>query len=512
MPVGLRFPPLAPPPTNDGYTDSFEETRRSTPMEIGTVRRRNRVRKAPRQFDLAFVFSEDDFKEFDRWWQDDIEGGAQLFDIQLIDSSDSDTPTWFTVRIIGGKYDVNVTQAYLFEVKFKVRTTLDGFTDRPSGTDALRGHGSMGVKGALGLLYVVTPYRGIAHVGLSRGPGTTGGSDGSDGSGVGTYGTLSLPPLRAKITAGLFAGRGRLTAFSFRGTTAVGLATASGRFNTLNAWTQRAASRGWRDIASSSDGSKLVAAAAFGNLYTSTDYGVNWTSRATALKWEGVASSSDGTKLVAVVENGFIFTSTDSGVNWTQRAASRVWQSVASSDDGTKLAAVEFGGNIWLSTDSGVNWASTGPTANWRGIASSSDGVKLVATVDGGNIYTSTNSGASWTSRASSRQWKRVASSSDGVKLAAVVGSGGQIYTSTDSGVNWTARYSAISNLWGIASSSDGSVLLATNYFGLLYKSTDSGVNWTSTASSKAWIGAAMSDDGSKLYACVDSGFIFSNP
>ncbi|MFN4181578.1 MAG: hypothetical protein ACK4FA_02700, partial [Candidatus Paceibacteria bacterium] len=50
-------------------------------------------------------------------------------------------------------------------------------------------------------------------------------------------------------------------------------------------------------------------------------------------QWYGVASSSDGTKLVAVVDNGYIYTSTDSGVTWTEQTGSgqRDWYDEISS-------------------------------------------------------------------------------------------------------------------------------------------------------------------------------------
>jgi photosystem II stability/assembly factor-like uncharacterized protein len=68
--------------------------------------------------------------------------------------------------------------------------------------------------------------------------------------------------------------------------------------------------------------------------------------------WISVASSADGTKLIAAVNNGQLYTSTDSGVNWTPRMTdlNRPWWSVASSEDGGKLVAVvTLGGQIYTS-------------------------------------------------------------------------------------------------------------------------------------------------------------------
>ncbi len=80
--------------------------------------------------------------------------------------------------------------------------------------------------------------------------------------------------------------------------------------------------------------------------------------------WHSVASSADGTKLVACAYNNYIYTSTDSGVTWTVRAntggqvAARNWRSVASSADGTKLVACAISEYIYTSTNSGATWTT----------------------------------------------------------------------------------------------------------------------------------------------------------
>ena len=95
-----------------------------------------------------------------------------------------------------------------------------------------------------------------------------------------------------------------------------------------------------------------------GQIYTSTDSGVTWAPRDNAQQWYSVASSSDGTKLVAVVKDGQIYTSTDSGGTWSPRDTNRGWYAVASSADGSKLIAVVYGGQIYTSSP-----ASTTPGA-----------------------------------------------------------------------------------------------------------------------------------------------------
>ena len=66
--------------------------------------------------------------------------------------------------------------------------------------------------------------------------------------------------------------------------------------------------------------------------------------------WASVASSVDGTKLLAAVNGGSIYTSTNSGVTWTQTAAPiSYWSTIASSADGSKVVAVACvdGGTIY---------------------------------------------------------------------------------------------------------------------------------------------------------------------
>src|SRR6266566_9086601 len=140
----------------------------------------------------------------------------------------------------------------------------------------------------------------------------------------------------------------------------------------------------------------------------------NWiVSTAPNLNWKGVASSADGTKLVAVIGGqvgvpGSIYVSTNSGATWVVTSAPSLrWQCVASSADGSKLVAGAFasGAAIYVSTNSGLTLSSTGaPHVNWSCVASSADGSKVVAAAGiffgglPGPLYTSVDSGATWRS------------------------------------------------------------------------------------------------------------------
>ena len=275
-------------------------------------------------------------------------------------------------------------------------------------------------------------------------------------------------------------------------------------------WQTHDSSRAWRGIASSADGSKLVAVVNNGQIYTSTNYGVTWTPRDSVRAWRAVASSADGVKLVAVVNGGQIYTSANSGVSWTARDSARNWTSVASSLDGVKLFATVNTGLIYTSTDSGTSWNGRDSSRNWTSIACSGNGSNAVAGVQTGNIYTSTNNGANWTPRDSSRAWNSVASSGDGNSLVASVSSG-QLYISRDYGVTWTTTGPAGLSLWtSVASSADGSRLGAVINSGGLYVSEDAGLSWTARpVPALAWQSIASSNDGSTLAAVATSNPIY---
>ncbi len=300
-------------------------------------------------------------------------------------------------------------------------------------------------------------------------------------------------------------------------------------------WTQTSApAHEWTSIASSADGTKLVATApaggAFtGSIYTSTNSGGTWTSNNVPglQQWRSVASSADGVNLAAAVAYGGIYISTNSGMAWTlcTNAPNEYWYSIASSADGTKLVVAPEGdvsGNalpIYISADSGITWtATTAPSNNWTAVCSSADGTKLAASVFNGPIYTSTNSGVTWMSNSVPiNYWRSVASSADGTKLVAATDPGTFIYTSTNSGATWQPHF--INGNFGSAASSADGVRLAVVAYGIsggvthIYVSTNSGSTWIAqnSAPNTDWQGIVSSADGQKLAAGIYGGGIYTS-
>lgn len=271
-------------------------------------------------------------------------------------------------------------------------------------------------------------------------------------------------------------------------------------------WIQRATLQRWTGVATSADGTKLVASALRSYLYTSTDAGATWTARATLQDWVAVVSSADGNKLAAVAGDGQLVTSDDSGLTWITREA-RGSDRLASSADGTKLVMTTAANAIMVSSDSGATWSQSPlPYAGgWASaVAYSADGSILAVgqslTYKMGTVYVSTDSGGSWTELASSATSPTsMAFSADGTKL--LVGGVESFLIQADV-PHATSVINGMTADWScVASSADGSKRLAGTDGGYLWRSQDSFTSWTSTASAQYWSSVASSADGTRLVA-----------
>ena len=315
-------------------------------------------------------------------------------------------------------------------------------------------------------------------------------------------------------------------------------------------WTQTSApNSNWESIASSADGSRLVAVGN-GRVYTSTNSGATWMQPAnptgSGAQLIFTTLSADGTRIAATcygyldgsVLSGSVFISTNFGLSWTSNTLPCLnLITIACSSDGNELvvAAGEkpsigippfTGGLIYISTNAGVDWNVTGAPSNyWSCVASSADGCKLAAGImiehdsqgnpAPGHIYVSTNSGVTWSLSSAPtngggsfiRGWVSIACSADGCKLVAAAGPIGFLYTSSDSGITWISNNVPPANWTSVASSADGAKLVAVEEGGGIYTSTNYGATWISNnAPNNVWINVASSADGCKLAAAVGFG------
>jgi hypothetical protein len=284
----------------------------------------------------------------------------------------------------------------------------------------------------------------------------------------------------------------------------------------------------WTGLASSSDGTKLVAVSQ-GYAYVSSNSGVTWTNEGSFLDWSSVASSTDGSHLIATVgtTSGNIYLSANYGVTWTVQSTppATTWLACASSASGSTVVAVSASGDLEYSVNGGVTWLEYTGGPSWTGVACSADGTKFVLCSTGGAggyIWTSTNSGSTYTQQTGSglQKWSAVASSADGTHLVATVTGNGGIYASANAGVNWFQVNPTVAVNWtAVASSADGSHLAAvydTGTYttpGYIYTSDDSGSSWLQrvSATNAAWTAVATSTDGSKLAAAAYNGYIYTS-
>ncbi len=288
-------------------------------------------------------------------------------------------------------------------------------------------------------------------------------------------------------------------------------------------WVARDSNRNWSAVASSSNGSKLVATVMGGQIYTSTDLGATWGVGGSAVgNWSAVASSADGVKLVAARSGagvGQIYTSPDAGATWALQGLSptRDWTALASSADGTKLVGVGNASELFTSTDSGANWTPRSSARVWADVAGTPDGVRLVACEAGaaGRIYVSIDSGVTWALGGNATypvgNWAGVACSDDGFRMVAVM-NGGQVYTSVDVGTTWTPQVASPTAAWkAIGANLTAQWLVGVTTGGNIYTSTDSGATWRASDSARAWTCVASSSNGMDLVAGVNGGQIYTS-
>jgi photosystem II stability/assembly factor-like uncharacterized protein len=280
----------------------------------------------------------------------------------------------------------------------------------------------------------------------------------------------------------------------------------------------------WTSIACSADGSKVIAGAATGGVYLSTDSGHNWTQTIgpdTNANFGAVAASAEGKMLAALDFNlGLVYVSTNSGALWSSNYLSNaVWTNallgvhfkpLVCSADGAKLFVTTPGNTIYASVDSGASWNQYPILGtNAQAIAASADGTKLVSAGFWNGIFRSTNAGATWQATAATNAgWWSISSSADGTRLTA--GESGNIYISTDSGATWIPHDIGPNWIPDLACSGNGNQLVAianievVSAFGSggIITSPDSGTTWNSTlAPFSLWTSVASSADGSTLFA-----------
>ncbi|MEI6627414.1 MAG: LamG-like jellyroll fold domain-containing protein, partial [bacterium] len=148
-------------------------------------------------------------------------------------------------------------------------------------------------------------------------------------------------------------------------------------------WTAMPVSASWDSVAISGDGSHITALA-YGNVYSSPDYGVTWTTTAMGLSvYTKVDVSYTGQYQILGHNSGSpnnIYVSTNGGANWsikgTTSAYATNWPSI--SDDGSTMILANARQEIRFSNNYGDTWSTIGPSVYWQGVTISGDGTMIM--------------------------------------------------------------------------------------------------------------------------------------
>jgi len=158
-----------------------------------------------------------------------------------------------------------------------------------------------------------------------------------------------------------------------------------------------APSNNWTAVASSADGSHLAATFQAGvgdtngGIYLSSNFGTNWSpaNTPTNLAWFAVASSYDGTRLIAAAGDG-IYVSIDSGTTWGPVGGPTSALGIACSADGTRIVAAAGASGMFVSFDGGTTWSAAAlPVQTLKAVASTASGTFLAGAHLYGGIYLS---------------------------------------------------------------------------------------------------------------------------
>jgi hypothetical protein len=214
-------------------------------------------------------------------------------------------------------------------------------------------------------------------------------------------------------------------------------------------WTQINEPKDWSYIATSSDGTKLIASVFEDCIYTSNDFGVSWT-KCDSLNnfpkgWYRVASSSDGSTLVAT--NNRVYISVDYGVRWNEKnplnGQDGLWNIILSPNGENIISLEQMRILLKNSTDTETTWDKIFKFPNseiftCKGFTASLNGNDAILILNS-NLVKLKKIGTRWERPINiigEQNWTYIASSENFTNI--IVCSNKNIYISNNSGSSWT--------------------------------------------------------------------------
>jgi len=309
-------------------------------------------------------------------------------------------------------------------------------------------------------------------------------------------------------------------------------------------------------VEASPDGNTLLALVRYGGAYESTNGGATWVQIGTPYDfWRGVASSANGSQLLAASD--FIYRSTDAGVTWQQLnivlvtnllVTNLISETVISTNASTHLRttnefSIALSSNIMVGTEE----VSLAAPIDVNVAGGSVTGTNTVAVVIGAGVTVGVTPliafGPVETNMVGTNELGvgAVVPGTDSTNTTfntvsilypsgAVISNSTTVTNTTSTGVvsadtsgihatftNSLSASAVISNVpqhWaGVVSSADGTHLAAAANGGLIYTSTNSGISWLPTgAPGTNWLAITMSADGKTLAALAGSGLVLNSP
>jgi hypothetical protein len=305
----------------------------------------------------------------------------------------------------------------------------------------------------------------------------------------------------------------------------------------------------WNAIASDNTGQYLVAGVYGGQLYTSSNYGLNWTVVASSpvANWVAISFSCNSDNTVtngyvfAQANGGNVYYSKDRGTTWTVILATGAWSNgIASSSDGYYAYSCVLN-NTTTSSPYGIYVTyMTSPTATpvwiypalglWNYIATDSTGQYVVAVDLYVGIYFSSDYGSSWNPILSQNQyWNAITLVKTETKLLVnAICSYGLIYsgnciissiTQVPPTGTWTWTFNSTTSIlpsttWNdIHASSDGTHLVLCSTTGGIWTSTNNGATWTQSTAFYTNYNTSItsSSTGQNLAAIINNGPIYTS-
>ena len=256
----------------------------------------------------------------------------------------------------------------------------------------------------------------------------------------------------------------------------------------------------------------VEAAAGVGEIYLSTDDGVNWNIASAEINFGKisafavVSNGAGGTEVFAGTDRG-IYLSTNTGSSWNEVNHGLPGSAVTSlAVIGTNLFAGTHDG-VFVSTNNGITWSSANSGLTSNEISSLAvNGTKIFAGTWDQGVFFSTNNGGTWNS-VNDGLYK------NNVNALACVGTNvfagfmdDAIYCSTDIGTIWKAVNSGSTENPPIRSLSTigNTVFAATDYE--LYASSHDGEDWNPTLFGYR----VASSMGAVVYSTDDTGVCIS--